>query len=155
MWYDTSRKRPAVRSPLETIFVYIFLRRAEQELMSTRAIIQALVAQAPNEASMKPAIVAFEEYFDAMMPTLEKAAEEQDEAKKALLEITKHPLKIGLSSLYQKQADAWKKTTKMKVPKAKVIGVRRRKRAGAPRTRTKPQPKPRPRAIRPKIPGAK
>lgn len=122
--------------------------------MSTRAIIQALVAQAPNEASMKPAIVAFEEYFDAMMPTLEKAAVEQDEAKKALLEITKHPLKIGLSSLYQKQADAWKKTATMKVPKAKVIGVRRR---GDPQTRIKPQPKPKPRqrAIRPKIPGAK
>jgi phosphoglycolate phosphatase-like HAD superfamily hydrolase len=151
MWYDTCRTRPVRRSPLETIFVYIYLRRAEQELMSTRAIIQALVAQAPTEARMKPAIVAFEEYFDAMMPQLEKAAEEQDEAKKALIELTKHPLKIGLSSLYKKQADAWKKTTKMKVPAAKIIGVRKRRRAGAPRTK----PKPRPRAIRPKIPGAK
>ena len=144
MWYDVATRRPPRRSPLETVFVYIYLRRAEQELMGTRAILQALVAQAPAEAKMKPAIKAFEEYFDAMMPQLEKAAEEQDEAKKALLEMTKHPLKIGLSSLYQKQADAWKKTVKMKVPKSKVIGIRRRKRAGVPRT-----------AVRPRIPGTR
>lgn len=143
MWFDTCRTKPPYRSPLETIFVYITLRRAEQELMSTKAIIQALVAGAHPKAKMDPAIKAFEDYFDVMMPQIEKAAAEQDEAKKALIEMTKHPLKIGLQGLYKKQADAWKKTVKMKVPKAKVIRPRTRKRAGLPRI------------MKPRIPGAR
>ena len=81
MWYDTAVRRPPHGSPLETVFVLVYLRRAEQELMGTRAIIQGLVAAAPPKNKMDPAITAFQAYFDAMMPHLEKAAQKKDEAK--------------------------------------------------------------------------
>lgn len=104
------------------MLAYVGIRRAEQELMSTRALVQAVVAQAPAKAKMEPAITAFDEFFAAMMPHLERAAQDTDDAHKALMKLTKHPLKIGLKEVYQQQAAKWKKNTKSApIPRAKII----------------------------------
>ena len=121
MWYDTVREPPPRKSPLETLFVLVYLRRAEQELMGTHALIQSLVMSIPSGTKIDPAIEAFQRYFNAMMPHLEKAAKKKDEAKEALLRLTKHPVKIGLKSLYKQRSAQWKQAAKTKIPRAKLI----------------------------------
>jgi hypothetical protein len=116
MWYDKYQGMPPAGTPLESIFTLVFLHKKESEMLATRATIQALVSEKAD-----PAIEAYKQYCDAMFPYIERAMNtEHDEAREALLEMAKHPLRISLSSLYKAQADAWKKKPgrRMKVPGA-------------------------------------
>lgn len=104
MWYDKYPGLPPAGSPLESIFVLVFLRRKESELLATRAMVTATV-RAGREGD--PAVKAFKAFCEAMFPYLEQAANtELDNAKKALNEMVKKPLQIKMSHIYDMQAQS-------------------------------------------------
>ena len=81
----------------------IWVDRQQAALLSTRALVQAIVSKDDS----KDAIEAFEEYCKKMFPFFENAAKlEQEDEKKALLELVQRPVRIDMSKVYEGQARA-------------------------------------------------
>jgi hypothetical protein len=103
MVYDKYRGVPTANSPLESLFILVYLQRQESELLATRALVEASLA----DEERKEAVEAFERYCTKMFPFWKRGADlEDDEERKALMELVKKPLKINLSEVYKTQAKA-------------------------------------------------
>lgn len=103
MWYDKYRGIPPHGSPLETLFLLVYLQRQETALLGTRALVQSTLPK-DKEAS-DPAVRAYQKYCDAMFPFLERAAnKDKEDARNQLLEFVKHPMKIDLKPIWKMQA---------------------------------------------------
>ena len=70
VWYDKYDGPPPTNSPLESVFMLLTLRRMEAEALSTRALLTA--ALIGPEAKADPAVKAYEEYADKVLPRLRK-----------------------------------------------------------------------------------
>lgn len=113
MWYDKFRGLPPRGSPLETVFLLVYLQRQEAQLLSTRALVQSTLPEG-KEAS-DPAIAAYQKYCDAMFPFMERAANaDKDAERKKLLEFIKHRAKISLHPIYKAQAENAKRMATLK-----------------------------------------
>jgi hypothetical protein len=121
MWYDKFDGMPPRGSPLESLFILVYLQRQEAHLLATRAIVQSTI---PEGSAAKPAIEAFQKYCDTMFPFIKKA-ETEDEHHQRLAEFIKHRAKIDLRPIYKAQADSAKQTSihKMMRIKPSIPGV--------------------------------
>ena len=124
---------PKINSPLESLFILVFVQRQQADLLATRA----LVASALADEEKKEAIEAFEKYCEKMFPFWSRAGDtKDDEQRKALLEMVKHPIKIKMAEVYKAQAKALRRSH-ARSPSAAKTGQARRP-AGIPdRFRTK------------------
>lgn len=79
----------------------VALRRMEADLLATRALVHSTITQ----ESLKPAVKAYTEYADKVLPFL-AAAQDMDRVKEreALLKFVKQKLKIDKKYVYRKQA---------------------------------------------------
>lgn len=102
MWYDKYLGPPPQKTPLESLFMLVALRRMEASLLSTRALVHASITADTN---IKPAVKAYTEYADTMMPFLASAQDlDKQKAREALLKFVKVRAKIDKSYVYKKQA---------------------------------------------------
>ena len=102
MWYDKYQGPPPVKTPLESLFMLVALRRMEANLLSTRALVHASLTP---ESHIKPAVKAYTEYADVMMPFLATAQDlDRQKAREALLKFVKVRAKIDAKYIYKKQA---------------------------------------------------
>jgi hypothetical protein len=80
------------------------LRRMEAEALSTRALLTA--ALVGPEAKVDPAVKAYEEYADKVLPFLANAQDiEKEKEKSALLNFMKTKARLNMPSIYKKLAD--------------------------------------------------
>jgi hypothetical protein len=106
MIYDKYHGVPTANSPLESLFILVYLQRQESDLLATRALVSATLA----DEERKEAVEAFEAYCEKMFPFWKRASNlEADEERKALLELVKRPIRINLSEVYRNQAEALKR----------------------------------------------
>lgn len=114
MLYDKLPSAPPSGSPLESLFMLVYLERANSALLAHRALIQAVLPLSKNEQD--PAIKAYEAYCDHLFPFIERASNknvEDEETKKRLEEFTKHPSKIDLRPIYKaRMQDAMQRSQK-------------------------------------------
>lgn len=90
----------------------VSLQRQQQALLATRALVQSTL---PEGKAADPAIKAFQVYYDAQMPFMERAANADKEAEReALLDFVKHPVRIPLAPIYQAQAESAKRLTRLR-----------------------------------------
>lgn len=101
MWYDKYPGLPPRGSPLESLFLLVFLQRTERDLLSTRALVQTSM---PEGTAAKPAIEAYQKYVDKMFPFIESASKES-EAHTLLREFVKYKAKIDLRPIMEAQAE--------------------------------------------------
>jgi len=101
MWYDKYPGLPPRGSPLESLFLLVFLQRTESELLSTRALVQTSM---PEGSAAKPAIEAYQKYVDKMFPFIESASKES-EIHERLREFVKYKAKIDLRPIMAAQAE--------------------------------------------------
>lgn len=105
VWYDKFQGMPPRGSLLETLFVLVKLSRVQAEMRGTKALVQGILGLSSAGDKLDPAIQAFEEYYDQMLPFLERVSEtEDDKDRKRLAEFVKHPVRINLNPIYQQQA---------------------------------------------------
>jgi hypothetical protein len=82
----------------------VALRRMEAEALSTRAILMASLVG--PEAKVDPAVKAYQEYADKVLPFLADAQDvEKEREKKALLDFMKVKAKLNMPKIYKKQAE--------------------------------------------------
>jgi hypothetical protein len=113
MWYDKFAGLPPRGSPLETVFLLVYLQRQEAQLLATRALVQSTLPEG-KEAS-DPAIAAYQKYCDAMFPFMERAANRgKDDERKLLAEFVKHRARILLHPIYKAQAENAKRVAVLK-----------------------------------------
>ena len=113
MWYDKFHGTPPRGSPMETVFLLVYLQRQEAQLLSTRAIVQSTLPE--GKAASDPAIAAYQKYCDAMFPFLDRASNtDEDAARARLLEFVKHPARIALHPIYKAQAENAKRVATLK-----------------------------------------
>jgi len=104
MLYDKYVGVPPRGTLLESVFVLIYLQRQEEQLLATRALVQASL----SKEEQKPAIEAFEMYCSRMFPFLAQAAKRGDQdQQEALKDFVKSVAKISLGKVYKQQADAY------------------------------------------------
>jgi len=104
VWYDKYPATPPPNSPLESVFMLVALRRMEAEALSTRALLTA--ALTGPEAKVDPAVKAYEEYADKVLPFLANAQDvEKEKEKAALLNFMKTKARLKMSEVYKKQAE--------------------------------------------------
>lgn len=103
MLYDKHVGAPEKGTLLESVFVLIFLQRQEEQLLATRALVQATL----SKEETKPAIEAFEMYCAHMFPFLAEAKLGNPDQREALKAFAKTVAKINLRSVYKQQADAY------------------------------------------------
>ena len=101
MGYDKYPSLPPVGSPLESLFLLVFLQRQEANLLSTRALVQSTL---PEGKAAQPAIEAYQKYVDRMFPFIESASKESEIHTK-LREFVKHKAKIDLRPIMAAQAE--------------------------------------------------
>lgn len=112
MLYDKHVGPADPDTPLETIFMLVWLQRQQQQLMATQALIAAVRAGDTKEAN-EAVIKAFDEYCEKMFPFFQRATDTKlDEQKKALQEFVQKPLRIKMSDIYASQARTLKKINK-------------------------------------------
>jgi hypothetical protein len=108
VWYDRYLGVPPRGSPLETLFLFVYLQRKETELLETRTIVRgqwALLTKDP--AAAKASFEAYQAYSEAMFPFLEQAANTTVTDQARLLEHVRYPIEINVASIRQaKQAQA-------------------------------------------------
>lgn len=115
MWYDKYPGLPRRGSPLETLFVLVRLQRTQAEILSTRALVQSIVGLHEEKATQDPAIAAYQEFCDKMLPFLDRAVDnESEEARKRLADFVKSPARINLNPVYKQQAEHAKKMATLK-----------------------------------------
>jgi hypothetical protein len=110
MWYDKYPRIPPANSPLESLFLLVFLQRKEAELLATRALVQSTI---PEGSAAKPAIEAYQKYVDRMFPFIESASKPDDQAR-ALAEFVKYKAKIDLRPVLQAQAESARRSAAYK-----------------------------------------
>jgi hypothetical protein len=131
MWYDKYQGLPPRGSPLESLFILVYLQRQEAHLLATRAIVQSTI---PEGSAAKPAIEAFQKYCDTMFPFIASASKESEQHAR-LREFVKHPAKIDLRPVYQAQADTARRNSILRTTRLKpsIPGVHAPKIPGRPR----------------------
>lgn len=82
LWYDTIRDKPPAGSALETLLCMVYVHRLNAELRATRALVQATL---PAGKEADPAIKAYQDYHDNLMPFLARAEDTEKEATIARL----------------------------------------------------------------------
>ena len=103
MMYDKFPGLPPKGSPLGSLFFLVLLERKQNELLSTRAMVQAMLVSADDK---DPAIEAYHAYFDQTFPFLERAKnKEHEEGRAALLEFAKHPARLDMRPIWKAQVD--------------------------------------------------
>lgn len=103
VWYDKHEGPPPQKSPLESLFMLIALRRMEVELLATRALVHASMT---SESQVDPTVKAYKEYADKLLPFLATAQDlEQQRERDALLRFSKTKVAINKKALYKKQAE--------------------------------------------------
>jgi hypothetical protein len=110
MWYDKYDGLPPRGSPLESLFLLVFLQRQEATLLSARALVQSTL---PEGKAGKAAIDAFQKYADTMFPFIKSASKETDMHER-LREFVKHPVKIDLRPIRAAAADHAKQNAALK-----------------------------------------
>ena len=110
MWYDKYDGLPPRGSPLESLFLLVFLQRQEAVLLSTRALVQSTL---PEGKAGKPAIEAFQKYADHMFPFISSASKETDMHER-LREFVKHPVKIDLRPIRAASAESARQSAVLK-----------------------------------------
>ena len=105
-WYDTA-PAPAPRgSLLESVFTHVFVERKKPELMSTRALVQAVLPEGKKG--------------EFLMPFLEKTeTSDLDKQKKTLAEFVKYNAKINLTDYFKQQVATAKRLSLLKSLKKK------------------------------------
>lgn len=80
----------------------VAMRRMEADLLATRALVHASI----TENNVKPAVKAYTEYADKLLPFLAKAGEDENKREReALLKFVKRPARISKKYIYQKQIE--------------------------------------------------
>lgn len=110
MWYDKYTGLPPRGTPLESLFLLVYLQRQESNLLATRALVQSTL---PEGKAAKPAIEAFQKYVDRMFPFIESASKETADHER-LREFVKHPVKIDLKPVFAAQAESARKSAVFK-----------------------------------------
>jgi hypothetical protein len=101
MWYDTMSDRPPPGSPLETLLTLVLVGRKNADLRAIRALVQSTL---PAGKEGDPAIKAFKDYHDNLLPFLSRAEDlEKEEARKRLEEFVKGHAIIDKTTLLQQQ----------------------------------------------------
>lgn len=107
VWYDKHDGPPPQKSPLESLFILIALRRMETNLLATRALVHASLT---SESHFDPTVKAYKEYADKLLPFLSKAQDiEKQKEVDALLRFSKTKVQINKKALYKKQAEQLKR----------------------------------------------
>jgi hypothetical protein len=116
-WYDTA-PAPAPRgSLLESVFTHVFVERKKTELMSTRALVQAVL---PEGKKGDPVVDAYQKFVEFLMPFLEKTeTSDLDKQKKTLAEFVKYNAKINLTDYFKQQVATAKRLSLLKSLKKK------------------------------------
>jgi hypothetical protein len=82
----------------------VALRRMEAEALSTRALLTA--ALTGPEAKVDPAVKAYEEYADKVLPFLANAQDiDKEKEKQALFAFMKQKVNIVMPKVYKKMAE--------------------------------------------------
>jgi len=119
--YDKYQGLPPRNSPLESVFLLVYIRRQEADLLATRALVRSILNLSESKELEEEAIKAFEDYCERMFPFWKRAEDlEVDEQRKALMELVKKPLKIKLPELYRAQAAMLRKKTKGSQQRARI-----------------------------------
>jgi hypothetical protein len=101
MWYDKYQRTPTRGSPMETLLCLVRVGRTHGELRGIRALVQVNM---PAGKDADPAIAAFKEYHDEMLPFLAKAANaEVEEARAHLENFVKGHAVIDLKPVYEEK----------------------------------------------------
>lgn len=101
MWYDKYPTFPPRGSPLESLFLLVFLQRKEADLLSTRALVQSTL---PEGKAAQPAIEAYQKYVSQMFPFIQSASKES-ELHERLREFVKYKARIDLRPVMAAQAE--------------------------------------------------
>lgn len=100
VWYDKYDGPPPQKTPLESLFMLVALRRMEADLLATRALVHASVTQ----ESLKPTVKAYMDYADMQLPFLAAAGDmEKTKEREALLKFVKVRARIDKRTIYKKQ----------------------------------------------------
>ena len=103
--YDKYKGVPRANSPLESLFILVYVQRQEAQLLQTQAIVHAVLQSEGDER--KEAVETFDKYCERMFPFWKKAVDkEADEERKALMDLVKKPLRIRLPEVFKMQAAA-------------------------------------------------
>lgn len=103
---------PPANSPLESLFILVFVQRQQADLLATRALVEATLA----DEERKDAVEAFEKYCTKMFPFWDKATDpKNEEQRKALMELVKRPLRIDMAKVYKTQANAMKARARSRI----------------------------------------
>jgi len=115
LWYDTAQGPPPRGSLLESLLSQVVVERKKIELMSTRALVQAVL---PDGKKGDPVVDAYQKFVDYLFPFLERSEDtELDKQKKALEEFVKYRAKINLTDYYKQQVAAAKRISSLKQTK--------------------------------------
>jgi hypothetical protein len=113
--YDKHVGPPPRNSPLESVFLLVFIRRQEADLLATRALVRSMINLSESQELEEEAIKAFEDYCGKMFPFWKRAEDlEVDDQRQALMKIINKPLRINMPELYKTQAAALKMKAKRK-----------------------------------------
>jgi hypothetical protein len=115
MWYDKYPSLPPGGSPLESLFLLVFLQRQEANLLSTRALVQSTL---PEGKAAQPAIEAYQKYVDRMFPFIESASKESEMHTK-LREFVKQKAVIDLRPIMAAQAQTARNNAVLRQSKLK------------------------------------
>lgn len=110
MWYDKYDGLPPRGSPLESLFLLVYLQRQEADLLATRALVQSTL---PEGQAAKPAIEAFQKFVDRMFPFIESASKESADHER-LRDFVKQPVRIDLRPVYAAQAESAKRNAALR-----------------------------------------
>lgn len=113
MWYDQYQGIPPSGSALESLLLYVCIDRRQSELLANRALVQSIIPL--HEGKVDAAIEAYQRYFDAVYPFIGRAGDhEKEDARKRLLELVKHPLRIPLRPIWRAKAEKAKRLASIK-----------------------------------------
>lgn len=105
--YDRLSGVPKPGSPLESILSLVFIKRAEAELLATKALV---IASLHPDKKGDPTVDAFVEYANTLLPWLKQAAEKKStEAKKALERFVQQPVVINTGAMWRQRVEVAKK----------------------------------------------
>jgi hypothetical protein len=109
MLYDKHVGYPELDSPLETLFMMVWLQRQQQQLLSMQAMIAAIRAGDSDEAN-EAVIKAFDDFCEKMFPFYARATESKiEKQKQALQDFIKKPLRIKMADIYAAKTSTLKK----------------------------------------------
>lgn len=121
MLYEKYEGYPEPGSPLETVFMLVWLQKQQANLLATQALVAAVRAGDSDEAG-DVVVKAFDDYANKMFPFFERASDTKlEEEKKALMDLVRRPLRIKLADVYKAKQSALKKINQNMKKRASVM----------------------------------